>query len=120
MRALLDTNILIDHLRSVNAARLEIERYELPAISVVTWMEVMAGAARHVEAETRRFLDAFALLPIDGAVAERAARIRRETRMRLPDAIIRATAAAHDMLLVTRNTRDFGRDDPGVRIPYHV
>ena len=118
MRALLDTNILIDHLRGIAAARDEIARHEAPAISVVTWIEVMVGAAPPVETATRRFLAGFTLVPIDAAVAERAAAIRRATRLRLPDAIIRASADAHDMLLVTRNTRDFSADDPGVRIPY--
>ena len=118
MRALLDTNILIDHLNGVAAARTEIARYDAPAISVITWMEVMVGAAPDVEAGTRRFLDCFKLVPIDAPVAERAATIRRQTRIRLPDAIIWASAAAHDMLLVTRNTRDFPPDDPGVRVPY--
>ena len=118
MRALLDTNILIDHLGGIEAARAEIARYDSPAISVITWMEVMGGAPPNVEDATRRFLDRFALVSLDGPVAERAAAIRRATRIRWPDAIIWASAAVHDMLLVTRNTRDFPADDPGVRIPY--
>jgi hypothetical protein len=36
----------------------------------------------------------------------------------LPDAIIRATAEVHQSLLVTRNTRDFDPNEPGVRAPY--
>lgn len=120
MRALFDTNILLDHLNGIAAARDEIARYDAPAISVVTWMEVMEGAAPAVEAATSRFLDGFTLVPVDARVAGRAAAIRRATGLRLPDAIIWASAAAHDMLLVTRNTKDFPRDDPGVRIPYAV
>jgi predicted nucleic acid-binding protein len=38
--------------------------------------------------------------------------------MRLPDAIIWASADVHSMLLVTRNTKDFPADLPGIRIPY--
>jgi predicted nucleic acid-binding protein len=38
--------------------------------------------------------------------------------MRLPDAIILATARAESALLVTRNTKDFPRDDPASRVPY--
>ena len=120
MRALLDTNILIDHLNGLALARDEIGRYAAPAISVITWMEVMVGAEPATADGTRRFLDCFVLVPIDAAVAERAASIRRTRRIRLPDAIIQASAAVHDMLLVTRNTRDFPADDPGVRMPYVV
>ena len=120
MRALLDTNILIDHLPGIVAARDKIARYDAPAISVISWMEVMVGAAPAVEAGTRRFLDCFTLVPIAARVAAGAATIRRQTCLRLPEAIIRASAMAHDMLLVTRNTRDFPADDPGVRIPYVV
>jgi predicted nucleic acid-binding protein len=39
-------------------------------------------------------------------------------RLRLPDAVIWASARAESALLVTRDTRDFPGDDPGVRIPY--
>ena len=38
--------------------------------------------------------------------------------MKLPDALVRASAQAEAALLVTRNIRDFPADDPGVRVPY--
>lgn len=82
-------------------------------------MEVLVGArSEEEEAWLRLFLDRFDNLPIDREVAEKAVRLRQTHRMRLPDAIIWATAQASDGLLVTRNTRDFPADDPGVRIPY--
>ena len=46
VKALLDTNILIDFLRGIPAARDELNRHEEKAISVVTWMEVMAALQR--------------------------------------------------------------------------
>ena len=120
MRAVLDTNILIDYLNGIEAARTEIGRYKKPMISVITWMEVMVGATDGESDEARRFLDRFDLRGIDAAVAERAAAIRRVRRMRLPDAIIQATAQVAQALLVTRNTKDFPEDDPGVRAPYRL
>jgi hypothetical protein len=38
--------------------------------------------------------------------------------MRLPDAIIWASAQKENALLVSRNTKDFPVDAPGIRIPY--
>lgn len=81
----------------------------------------MAGAAGEDEAERlRTFLATFALQEFTQEIADRAAAIRRTSRLRLPDAIIRATADALGQLLVTRNTRDFDARDPAIRIPYRV
>lgn len=118
MNALLDTNILIDYLNGLEQARDEIHRYPQPCISPITWMEVMIGASSDDEGTVRRFLSGFQQIAIDAEVAERAVRIRRDTRVRLPDAIIRASADCAGCLLVTRNSKDFPADDPGVRIPY--
>ena len=54
-----------------------------------------------------RLLSTFRELPVDRGVAERAGRIRREHGLRLPDALVAATALVHGLSLVTRNRRDF-------------
>jgi predicted nucleic acid-binding protein len=118
VKALFDTNILIDYLNAVPQARTEIQRYGDKAISIITWMEVMIGADPKVEPATRMFLSGFDLLRIDERVAEDAVQLRRNHRMRLPDAVIWATARTNAMLLVTRNTKYFPANDPGVRAPY--
>ena len=46
--------------------------------------------------------------------------IRRAQRIRLPDAIIRASARSESALLVTRNSKDFPADEPDVRVPYRL
>jgi predicted nucleic acid-binding protein len=116
--ALFDTNILIDHLNAVPQARAEIARYDDRAISIVTWMEVMVGASEEVADLTRRFLDGFAVVALDDRIAERAVALRRAQRIKLPDAVIWATAQIAGRLLVTRNTKDFPINDPGIREPY--
>ncbi|MDH5786595.1 MAG: type II toxin-antitoxin system VapC family toxin [Chromatiales bacterium] len=120
MKALLDTNILIDYLNGIEAARQEIERYDAPLISTITWMEVMAGANEEEESTIRSFLSRFTQVPITSGVAEQAVMIRKERRIRLPDAIIWASAKSENALLVSRNVKDFPEDEPGVRVPYGV
>lgn len=120
VKALFDTNILIDYLHGSPAARDELDRFSDGAISVITWMEVMVGAKADAEERTRRFLDAFELVGIGGEVAEAAVELRRSKRLKLPDAIVWASARSEGRLLVTRNTRDFPADDVGVRVPYEA
>ena len=121
MRALFDTNILVDYLNGIGMAREEIARHEQKAISVITWAEVMVGARGTAEEQaTLAFLATFEVADVDLEVAAEAVRLRRERRLKLPDALIWATARRHGALLVTRNTRDFPKDDPGVRVPYSV
>lgn len=120
MKALFDTNILIDYLNGITAAKIEIERYPYIAISMITWMEVMVGTKPEEEAAVRRFLSRFEHIPLTTAIAERTIHIRRETRMRLPDAIIRASAENEHALLVSRNTKDFPENEPWVRVPYKL
>lgn len=120
VKALFDTNILVDYLNAVPKARIELQRYTEKAVSIITWMEVMVGVAGDVEAATRSFLGTFDVIALDGEIAERAVSLRRDHHIKLPDAIIWATAQTHAMLLVTRNTKDFTAGDPSVRMPYRL
>jgi len=45
VKALFDTCILINYLNGVDAAKKELARYEYRAISMITWMEALAGAS---------------------------------------------------------------------------
>jgi len=118
VKALFDTNILIDYLNGIPQARDELALYEERAISIISWMEVMAGAREAVEPATRAFLASFTLIGLTEPVADRAVTRRRTRRIKLPDAIIEASAEVHHMLLITRNTKDFEADSPFIRVPY--
>lgn len=121
MKALFDSDILIDFLVGETKAERELKRYSQRLISIVSWSEVMIGAdSEDEEVLCREFLAAFTVIPFDRAIAEEAVRLRRGLRIKLPDAIIWATAKANGALLVTRNTKDFPADDPFVRFPYAV
>jgi hypothetical protein len=40
--------------------------------------------------------------------------------LRLPDLLIWASAQVHGLILVSRNTRDFPSDQPGIHVPYRT
>ena len=120
VKALFDTNILIDYLNGVDNARDEIRRFQPPLISPVSWMEVMVGTDEREEKAVRRFLARFSTIPIDSQVAELSVQIRKQYRMRLPDAIIWASAKSANALLISRNTKDFPESEPDIRVPYQL
>jgi predicted nucleic acid-binding protein len=117
--AVFDTNILIDFLNDQVMAREEFDRSTRHCISQVTWIEVMAEVTAGSEAAARVFLGTFEILGLTTEVAEQAVLLRRSRRHKLPDAMILATALSHNLIFVTRNTRDF-QEGPMIRIPYCV
>ena len=122
MSAILDSNIVIDALKGIQAAVAEIAASgPVPAISVVTRIEVLAGCPdEHALVVAERLLSKFAVLGLSPAVEEATIELRRATRLKLPDAIILATARVHGLTLSTRNTRDFPEGDPMIRVPYRL
>ena len=101
---LVDTDVFIDHLRG--ASELRPGRHRLH-YSVITRAELFAGnTATDLSAQ---LLAPFREFQVDRVIAERAGRVAREFGVRLPDAVIAATALEHGLMLATRNTRDFGR-----------
>lgn len=110
---LVDTDVCIDHLSG--RARLSGRRSRL-GYSVITRAELRAGASSAVEVEQiRRLLAAMSEYPVDRQIAEEAGRIRNEVGIRLPDALIAATALVHGLTVDTRNLGDFRRI-PGLRL----
>jgi toxin FitB len=103
VRILVDSNILVDHLRG--------DRRFVPGddevhVSSLTRAELFAGQ-RGDERRVGRLLGALVELPVDRAIAERGGRIQRAFGARLPDALVAATAIEHGLALLTRKTRDF-------------
>ena len=89
MKALFDTNILIDYLNGVDASKVELGRYRERMISIVTWMEVQAGGREDDELDViEMFLRDFRIVEITRPVARETVEIRRAHRLRLPDALV--------------------------------
>ncbi len=107
---LVDTDVLIDHLRGTR--RLRADRRRL-AVSVVSRCELFAG--RDEPALLRGLLAAMIELPIDAQIAELAGVTRRTSGIATPDALIAATALVHRIPLMTRNCRHF-EPVPGLQV----
>ncbi len=120
MIAVFDTNIVIDALNGIAKADKEYALYERVIISRITWMEILVGE-KGDNRQLRDFLEnQFEIANIDLNISEVAVQLRRQYRIRLPDAIIWATAKAHNAVLVTRNTKDFDSKWDDIRIPYEI
>ncbi|MDE8653239.1 type II toxin-antitoxin system VapC family toxin [Novosphingobium album (ex Liu et al. 2023)] len=113
-----DTNILIDWLRDHPQAAFELGRYPSHRISRIVWTEILAGEPIETRETIQQLIAPFEVVEIDGRIASAAADIRYRMRIKLLDALILATAQVNGAILVTRNTKDFPANMPGIRIPY--
>jgi predicted nucleic acid-binding protein len=106
--ALFDSNIII-YLSKREIPLSFLDQFDEHYISVITYMEVLGYRFRDAIEENfiRKILGVFHLLYIDQKIADMVIQIRRETSIRLPDAIIAATAKTANLQLVTRNIEDF-------------
>jgi hypothetical protein len=121
MKAIFDSNILIDFLNEVPPSKEEVLNYEKVSISIITWIEILVGLKSQKEIlKGRSFLSKVEVLNINQEIAEKAVEIRKDSRKKLPDALIEATALVNNLLLVTRNTKDFDKEKPWIRVPYEL
>jgi len=124
---LVDTDVLIAHLRGVEAARrwLLSARSESGgrlAASVVTAAEILGGMRSPERAAVARLLATLRLHPVNEVVARRAGELMREYRrshssIGLGDYLIAATAEVQGFDLATLNVKHFPMFD-GLRPPF--
>ena len=132
--ALFDSNVLIDHFSGVHQATIELGYFDDAAISAVTWSELMVRfyATRAVGlitqdefVDSKDFLESFEVIQISPNILDHASIIRAHCltntgpKLKLPDAVIKATSEINGRLLVSRNFNDFPLG-PNVRIPYRL
>jgi predicted nucleic acid-binding protein len=113
-----DTNIVIDWLKRKSQATRELARYKGHRISRIVWTEVLAGESLDARDTVRQALANFEVVELDARIAMAAADIRYRSRMKLMDAYVLATAQINGSILITRNTKDFPAEMPGIRVPY--
>ena len=128
MTYLVDTNVLSEARRGSREARTWFRSVDPDAIylSVITLGEIMKGIALKARTDPRAaaslsaWLDRLRrdhgdrILPVGGEVALAWGRLAAERPRSVADALIAATAAIHNKILVTRNIADFA--DAGVPV----
>lgn len=134
MRYLLDTNVISDaRLKRSPALMAWLRAQEVGslALSVITILELERGVRRKERSDPvgavplRRWLEEDVrpmvegrVLPVDERTAATAAGLHIPGPMPEMDALIAATALVHDLVLVTRNTKDFERTDVRLLNPW--
>ena len=120
---LIDTVILIDHFKGISMSSrwLSSLKAQEAVISVITLAEILSGALKEEEERIYSLLASFECLSIGPSTAKLAASLRQKWHFKLPDAFQAALALENQLLLVTRNTKDFPpRIHSFVKIPYQL
>lgn len=118
---LVDTNILIYYFVDAVPER-EIEKMEKIFktsfnISIITKVEFL-GWRKHTEEgfkKAKKFVNFANIIPLTDRIANLTIATRRKCKIKLPDAVISATALHNNLILITRNEDDF-KDVGGLRI----
>jgi predicted nucleic acid-binding protein len=116
----LDTSIIInflDDIAGVPDLYILIKEQDC-FVSIITRMELLKYPEITEEEETRinSFLSGVVVIPIDNGIEQETIRISRNTKLKLPDAIIAATAITIDAELVTTDSHFFDCQYPALRV----
>ncbi|MDQ6967793.1 MAG: type II toxin-antitoxin system VapC family toxin [Mariprofundaceae bacterium] len=111
---LIDTDVIIWHMRGNEKARDIIYRLEKPAISIITQMELVQGLRNKQEqVALHRFIEqlGFQVITVSEVISQRALFLMEEWRlshqMLMADALIAATAIEHGLSLLSGNEKHY-------------
>ena len=66
------------------------------------------------------FMRNFTVRELSNDISTISIELRKSFKLKVPDAIVYATARDEGCILVSRNTKDFKDDYPDVRVPYVI
>ena len=111
---LIDSNSAIDFLRgslpeSGKMFMIDVIN-DIPSVSIISKIEVLSFKTTP-DAHTllTDFFNDASILPLSEEIAEKTIELRQVVKIKLPDAIIAATALIYNLKLITRNIQDFQR-----------
>lgn len=106
---LIDTNILIGFIGKIlpekGRATISLILDEEFNISFINKIEVLGHSSADKKLTT--FINLANVFEINNAIIDQTIAIRRDHKIKLPDAIIAATAISENLILATRNVSDF-------------
>jgi predicted nucleic acid-binding protein len=111
---LLDSNVIIGYLAAkipqVNMKIVSEMIDQIPNISVISQIEMLRfNDTPENEVILENFINASIIYPLSNSVVKRTIELCKHSKIKLPDAIIAATAITEGFTLVTRNTSDFNK-----------
>ena len=111
---LVDTDVLIWHLRGYPQAKQRLDQLATPAISAMSYFELLQGMRNKAEISALKdmlLLRNAAILPISEAISRRAGDLMESLTLshglQTGDALIAATALEHQLPLLTGNLKRF-------------
>lgn len=112
---LVDTDVLIWHLRGYAQATRRLDELGTLTLSAISWLEVLQGMRNKVELlAVKKMLDkrSARLLPVTEAITQRATELMESLTLshglQMGDALIAATAIEHQLPVLTANVKHFG------------
>ena len=108
-RAVIDTNILISWYKIGVISNSNDLASISPVFSIITKFEAL-GFKEITKGEIKaisKMLDSGELVYINGDIAQQTINLRQKHKIKIPDAVIAATALVHNAELWTANTSDF-------------
>ncbi|MCB0578779.1 MAG: type II toxin-antitoxin system VapC family toxin [Phaeodactylibacter sp.] len=112
---LIDTNAVIEFLGNTlpvsgSTWLQSIIDQNLYHLSVINQIELLGFNGSPAEMQTLEdFVMASNVLPLSDVIVQRTIALRRANKIKLPDAIIAATALSYKLTIVTHNVSDFGK-----------
>ncbi len=112
---LIDSNVVIEFLGGMLAPSSsnwlqEIIEKNNHCLSVINQIELLGFNAPASEMQTlHEFVASSLVLPLSDSVVRKTIELRRMHKIKLPDAVIAATALVYNSILITRNISDFDK-----------